>query len=402
MTDNSRDARPVRPEKPTAAKAHKRGAQVWMRLLAFVVVFAILTSLAIVTHGRFFGAEVEDSAERQAEKEEVAQTSEAVESQQGDELVINTTSLCKDVSGYGGTVPVKIFVRAGRIDSVQALPNSETPEFFEQLRAEGLTTVFNGKTLEEAAAMHPDAVSGATFSSRAFLANVAAGVAEAQKHDVRRGEESAAGGDRGLASGGKSGVSVVGICVLIVILMGALLPLFVHKPAYRLVQQLLNVGVLGFWGGTFIDYAMMENFVASGFTATLAWFTTLALLVVGFIYPLFGHSAHYCSWVCPYGALQDLAGHCSRRKLHLSPTLTRWLDRLRMALWLVLLCLLWAGWGASWIDYEIFTAFIVKSASWAVVGTGIGFVLLSVFITRPFCRFVCPTGSILKLTIKNR
>ena len=72
------------------------------------------------------------------------------------------------------------------------------------------------------------------------------------------------------------------------------------------------------------------------------------------------------------------------------------------ALWLVLLCLLWAGWGASWIDYEIFTAFIVNSASWAVIGTGIGFVLLSVFIPRPFCRFVCPTGSILKLQISKK
>ena len=205
-----------------------------------------------------------------------------------------------------------------------------------------------------------------------------------------------------MAPVGKEGVSVVGICVLIVILLGAILPLFVHKPGYRLVQQLLNVGVLGFWGGTFIDYAMMERFVASGFTTTLAWFTTLALLVVGFIYPLFGHSAHYCSWMCPYGALQDLAGHCSKRKLHLSPALTRWLDRFRMALWVVLLCLLWAGWGASWIDYEIFTAFIVNSASWAVIGTGIGFVLLSVFIPRPFCRFVCPTGSILKLQIPKK
>ena len=386
----------------------KNGARVWPRVLSFIVVFAILASLAIVSHGRFFGAEVENSREREAGQAEAsAQASGAVESRQGDGLVVNTTTLCRSVFGYGGPVPVKIFVRAGRIDSIQALPNSETPEFFDQLRAEGLTTAFNGRTLNEAAAMHPDAVSGATFSSHAFLANVAAGVAEAQKYDARRSEDrgakpSVGGGDRGMAPVGKEGVSVVGICVLIVILLGAILPLFVHKPSYRLVQQLLNVGVLGFWGGTFIDYAMMERFVASGFTATLAWFTTLALLVVGFIYPLFGHSAHYCSWMCPYGALQDLAGHCSKRKLHLSPALTRWLDRFRMALWLVLLCLLWAGWGASWIDYEIFTAFIVNSASWAVIGTGIGFVLLSVFIPRHFCRFVCPTGSILKLQIPKK
>ena len=154
--------------------------------------------------------------------------------------------------------------------------------------------------------------------------------------------------------------------------------------------------MLGFWAGTFVDYAMMLNFFANGVTMTLASLTALLLMVVALIYPLAGRGTHYCNWICPYGSLQELAGRLSRRKLKLSPTAAVWLDRTRQTLWVVLIALLFAGWGASWVDYELFTAFIVRSASWVMIGVGVAFIVLSVFISRPFCRFVCPTGSLLK------
>lgn len=191
-------------------------------------------------------------------------------------------------------------------------------------------------------------------------------------------------------------VSVAAIAALIVILAGAILPLFIKKPAYRLVQQLLNVAVLGFWAGTFIDYAMMLNFFSGAPRFSLSFIVTLCLLIVGLIYPLFKRPNFYCTWICPFGSLQDLAGKVCRKKWKLSPKLVKALDTFRQALWVVLLALLYIGWGTSWIDYEIFTAFIVESASWIVIVVGAIFVVLSLFISRPFCRFVCPTGSLLK------
>lgn len=343
-----------------------------MRAMVMIVVFCIPLSLALVLHGTLFGNHPGASPTDDPGNSIVVN---------GESTIINTTDLVKDVSGYGGPVPVEIFVSKGVIDSVRSLPNSETPEFFSKLAAGGLTKVWNGKTLAEAAEVEVDGISGATYSSSAFIAN------------VREGAAYAAGMQ---ASPSAQNVSIVGIIAIIVILAGAVLPFFLHSPVYRLVQQILNVAILGFWAGTFIDYSMMIGFFASRPNFSVAFIITVLLLVVGFIYPAMGKPGHYCAWICPFGSLQELAGKVCSKKWKLSASLVKSLDWFRQFLWCVLMILLYAGWATGWIDYEIFTAFIVTSASWIVIVTGIVFIVLSLFINRPFCRFVCPTGTLLK------
>ena len=48
--------------------------------------------------------------------------------------VINTTVLGKDITGYGGNVPLEIYVKESRIVKVKALKNAETPEFFAEVK----------------------------------------------------------------------------------------------------------------------------------------------------------------------------------------------------------------------------------------------------------------------------
>ncbi len=300
--------------------------------------------------------------------------------QQGSQEIINTIELGKEISGYGGPVPLEIYVTEGKIDSIVALSNSESPKFFGRLESSGLTRAWNGKTLKEAETMEVDAVTGATYSSNAFIANVRAGVAYAE----------------GVKVADSGHLSLAAIAALIIILSGAIVPLFIKKPAYRIIQQVLNVAVLGFWAGTFIDYAMMLNFFSGAPHMTLSFLLTLILLIVGLIYPLFNKPNFYCTWICPFGSLQELAGKVSKKKWKMSPKLVKLLDNFRQGLWVLLLSLLFIGWGVSWIDFEVFTAFIVESASWIILAVGGLFIVLSLFISRPFCRFVCPTGSLLK------
>ena len=94
----------------------------------------------------------------------------------GDTLVVNTTDLAKDVIGYNGPTPLEIKLVDGVIVAVKALPNSETPRFFQRVQKSSIFTAPIGKTPAQVRQMHFDAVSGATFSSEAVIENLRRGV----------------------------------------------------------------------------------------------------------------------------------------------------------------------------------------------------------------------------------
>ena len=110
-----------------------------------------------------------------------AQDSRTAPKAAADTLVVNTTDLCKDVIGYDGPTPLKITIVKGVVAKVEALPNTESPSYFERVLQSGLLKAVVGKTPAEAAKMPLDAVSGATYSSEAVIENLRAGLREAAK-----------------------------------------------------------------------------------------------------------------------------------------------------------------------------------------------------------------------------
>ena len=98
-----------------------------------------------------------------------------------DTLVINTTDLCKDVIGYDGPTPLVIKVVNGVVASVEALPNTESPGYFDRVIKGGLLKAVVGKKVDEAAKMKLDAVSGATYSSEAVIENLRVGLQKAAR-----------------------------------------------------------------------------------------------------------------------------------------------------------------------------------------------------------------------------
>lgn len=96
-------------------------------------------------------------------------------------FVVNTEKLGKEVMGYAGTTPLEIYVVDGKIDKIVALPNSETPSFFQKVQESPIFTALVGKTVKEAQTVQLDAVSGATWSSKAVIENIRLGLKEAAK-----------------------------------------------------------------------------------------------------------------------------------------------------------------------------------------------------------------------------
>ena len=146
--------------------------------------------------------------------------------------VINTTMLSKDITGYGGAVPLEIYVKDNKIVKVKALKNAETPEFFAETKP--LLAKWNGKTIDEALRLKVDAVSGATFSSRGIIGNMRRGLAYASQKAVEPSILE------------QMDLNAKTVSALLVVLLGAIVPLFYRNKHYRTVQLLLNVVVLGF------------------------------------------------------------------------------------------------------------------------------------------------------------
>lgn len=371
-------------------KRQRKG--IMIRLLSLVVVMLVLSAAAILRDGRIFG---HDLRQTHAAVVSVAQGSDTLEVQPDGTFVVNTRVLAKDVQGYGGPVPLKIHIdKDGRLTAIEAEPNAESPSFFD--RAKELFSRWQGKTIDEAMAEDVDAVSGATFSSKAIIRNVQRGLAYAKQHGLADGGKGAQekSAERTVATGWTLG----SIVALIAVLLGAVVPLFTNNRRLHLVQLVVNVVVLGLWTGTFVSYTLFLRLFAGGVSlsaiGTLA--APLLMLIVALLYPLAGRSGHYCAHVCPFGSAQELAGKLSRRKLRITPRVLRVLTALRNLLWGVLMALLLTGTCTAWIDYELFTAFIYSSASVWVIVLAMLFLVLSVWVPRPYCRFVCPTGALLK------
>ena len=386
------------------------------RLLSLVVVVLILAAAAILRDGRILGHDLREAHEAKALK------NDTLEVTPDGAFVVSTKPLAKDVQGYGGPVPLKIHIKDGRVAAVEAEPNAASPDFFN--RAKELLNHWQNKSVDEALAEEVDAVSGATFSSKAIIANMQRGLAYAKQHG-QWGEDGSVGalgtsappivgsedGSVGaletsappiVGSGGNSvgalETSAPPMVALIVVLLGAVVPLFYNNRRLHLVQLAVNVVVLGLWTGTFVSYTLFMRIFAGGvsLSAIGALAAPLLMLIVALIYPLAGRSGHYCANICPFGSAQELAGKLSRRKLRITPRILKLLSVLRNLLWGVLMALLLTGTCTAWIDYELFTAFLYSSASvWVTVLAAL-FLVLSVWVPRPYCRFVCPTGALIK------
>lgn len=161
-----------------------------------------------------------------------------------------------------------------------------------------------------------------------------------------------------------------------------------------LILMVFSLVYFGFWReGCVCPIGAIQNVVLSIFDSDYAMPLTVTLF---FLLPLvftllFGRT--FCAAVCPLGAVQDLVA--------LKPVpIPKWLESgLRLIAYVYLgAAVLFAATGSAFVicRYDPFVSFFRLTGSLNILILGGCFLVIGVFIGRPYCRFVCPYGLILR------
>jgi ferredoxin len=172
--------------------------------------------------------------------------------------------------------------------------------------------------------------------------------------------------------------------------------LVLRRRKRRSVLALMVFSLLyfGFWRkGCVCPVGAIQNITLSIFDRT---YVVPVVIAVFFLLPLvfslfFGRV--FCAAVCPLGAIQDL--------VLLRPiAVPSWLESgLRLFAYLYLgLAILFTATGSAFIvcRYDPFVAFFHLSGNANILVLGACFLLAGLFVGRPYCRFFCPYGVLLR------
>ena len=96
-------------------------------------------------------------------------------------FVINTTEIGKNVEGYQGTTPLKVYIKNNKVENIEFLKSTETPKYYAKVK-KALQDKWNGLKVKDAKSQQVDAVTGATFSSEAVIENVRLALDYYQNH----------------------------------------------------------------------------------------------------------------------------------------------------------------------------------------------------------------------------
>jgi ferredoxin len=172
--------------------------------------------------------------------------------------------------------------------------------------------------------------------------------------------------------------------------------LVLKKRSRRWIFWLMTFSLLyfGFWRkGCVCPIGAIQNVVLSIFDNSYAMPITVTLFfVLPLVFTLF-FGRTFCAAVCPLGAVQDL--------IALRPiALPGWLENaLRLLAYVYLgAAVLFAATGSAFIicRYDPFVSLFRLSGWFNILVLGGCILLIGVFVGRPYCRFLCPYGVILR------
>ncbi len=183
-----------------------------------------------------------------------------------------------------------------------------------------------------------------------------------------------------------------------------------HYPWLRLGILALVIGFVGWWGQGQLSIATVLGVIGATVeqrSLTFLLYDPFSLLLwvtVFFGFVLWGRGL-FCGWLCPYGAMQEFSAWLGEKLgLHSITLSRRWDQRLKKVKYLVLAGLVLMTVFAPTllgiaIEVEPFktavTTYFVRE--WYFVLYAVFWLVLSMFLFKGFCRYLCPLGAFMAI-----
>jgi NosR/NirI family nitrous oxide reductase transcriptional regulator len=236
-------------------------------------------------------------------------------------------------------------------------------------------------TLKEAAESQVDTVSGVTLTSRTVIDNLKEVLKDPAMPPVQRVQ-----GYRKI---------VIPLAEGLLLLFGLFSFFNKNLRKFRTPFLITLIAVFGFAGGDFISLSMLRGYL-TGAVPFLGNPILWILLILSLVLPLITNKAFYCSQLCPFGALQELAGKIPFPPRKVPLHLRRYLSSFRTLLFGVLALIIIMDYSLDLSLVEPFAAFLYTVAAPITLVLAMVSLVLSLFYRKPWCRWFCPTGQFLE------
>lgn len=297
--------------------------------------------------------------------------------------------------GWGGPAMVATKIdTSGFVDDVRIVAHKETPAFFACLLKNEYFTQFVDKNIGDRFAMGEDinAVSGATISSQGFNKAI-----QESCHYLAHAEFQMDIPEEKV----HLSFSLPAYLILLLFTLAYFGTRF-GLGKYRILLQMASVVIMGF----ILNFPLSMSHITSlfmGFFPSMErhiiWYILLGSILAMI---LFVGKNFYCTWICPFGAIQDIMNKISGISLPVSPLLKKYGKMSSAIIAWFSVCVIFLSRNPALGSFEPFAAlFSFKGFGiiWIVLPV---LIICSFFIKRMWCRFYCPVGFLLNGACKIR
>ena len=306
----------------------------------------------------------------------------------------NTRDIVPDEKGYYGHIEMLVALdRFGRIQNLRVLRHNETSQYVSGIEKPRFLDQFKNKGIEDRFVIGEDidGITQATISSRAVAKILKVSIDKMQEHisytyPLPVGER----------------VGVRGIELNIDFYITILIITFLLVVFYLKIQWLRYIGLsftilyFGFIKANFISMANLGSIFLGNLPdleSNITWYIFIfSGLILTFLLGTF-----YCSYMCPFGALQIFLKKAFKFNIEITSALAGRLRKIRFfLLWLLSILILVFN-NPNVANYEPFSTVFLRRGTvinWAIALIILG---LSLFHYRPFCNYFCGAGAFLDI-----